>query len=400
MQSTIITEEIKAIVRKFADTPPEQIALKRDKQSEVPFAFIAQQIKGRSRIQKKLPSWHANEDVAFPKSLPLEQCSSEVAAMYKSELVEEGLVGVDLTGGFGVDARFFADKFSRFHYFEQDKDLAEIADWNFKCLGLGEKVKVGIGNGIELLDSVEGEIDFVFVDPARRDQRSMKVSAFEDCEPNLVEVWDALLAKARTVIVKASPGLDLSLGISQLRGVFEVHVLSVANECKELLFVARRGFEGKPCIHCVNILKSGERSVFSFSLDDEAKAKTVVGIPTKFLYEPNASIMKAGAFKTICGKYAVRALNPRTRLYCSNELIRDFPGKIFRINNIGSLTVGNAKRFFPKRKANVISRNSGMTAEDLRKKLKLKDGGSQFAIGATVSDVGRQLFACELVKVD
>ena len=401
MADLLITEEIKTFLAENGQRSPEEVALMAAKRPDLPMAFIAQQVKGRAKCARKLPSWAANEDVAFPKSLALEQCSSEAAARYKAGLVGTGKAAADLTGGFGVDGRFLADQFDRFWHFERDEELAAVVRHNYEVLGLAQKVQVRPQDGVAGLRALPERLDLIYLDPARRDERSYRVSALEDCEPNAVAVWEELLWRAERVMLKASPGLDVSLALSQLSSVAEVHVLSLGNECKELLFLAQRDFRGEPRIHCVNIASENRLERFEFSLPEEAALEAVVGIPSTYLYEPNASILKAGAFKSVANRYGVRALNPRTRLYCSAaERVAGFPGRVFAIEGKGALNAKVARRLFPDQRANVISRNSGMPAEELKRKLKLKDGGERFAIGAAVSGIGRQLFACRLVNVE
>ncbi|EDY81564.1 hypothetical protein VDG1235_1182 [Verrucomicrobiia bacterium DG1235] len=394
----MLSPEIKEFIAKNAKRAPEQLALLAGKYPELPMPFIAQQVKGRARMRSKLPSWHGNEDVVFPKSLALEQCTSEAVARLHGELAGRGIAAFDMTGGFGVDARFVAEGFDRLIYCERDRELAEIAASNFQTFGLGEKVETACGDGLELLRSYEGGLDLIFVDPARRDSRQFKVSELEGCEPNILEIWDELLDRAERVAVKVSPGLDVSSVLADLSGIESLYVISLENDCKELFFIARKGFEGEARIHSVNIRKDGSRDELSFHLSEEKESDGDYAAPGKYLYEPNASIMKAGAFKTVSEKWGLSALNPRTRLYGSDELIADFQGRVYEIIDQVPIGAKETKRLFPKKKANVISRNSGMSAEELRKKLGLKEGGDLFAIGAAVTGVGRRLYACKLVQ--
>lgn len=365
---------------------------------DLPMPFIAQQVKGRARSRSKLPSWHANEDVVFPKSLALEQCTSEVVARFRAGLLEAGKAAFDITGGYGVDARFLAEKFDRYHYHERDEELAEIAAANFGVFGLGEKVIASRSDGAKRLKAFEGNLDLIFVDPARRDSRSYRVSALEGCEPNILEHWDFLLSRSKRVAVKTSPGLDVSSLLTDLRGVEALYVISVENDCKELFAIACKGFEGEARIHCVNIRRTGAVQELAFLLSEEKELDGEFAAPGQYLLEPNASIMKAGGFKAVSKKWNLKALNPRTRLYGCEQPPEDFQGRVFEI--VGDVPIGGkeVKKLFPKKKANVISRNSGMTAEELRKKLGLKEGGDLFAVGAAVSGVGRRLFACKLVR--
>ncbi len=394
----MLSPEIKEFIDTNAKRSPEELALLAGRYPELPMPFIAQQVKGRMRTRSKLPSWHENEDVVFPKSLALEQCTSEAVARYRSGIVGSGKTAFDITGGFGVDARFLAENFESYLYHERDAELAEVAAENFETFGLADKVVTRQGDGLQALKAYEGDLDLIFVDPARRDSRSYRVSALEGCEPNILEEWDFFLSRASRVAVKTSPGLDVSSVLSDLAGVESVHVISVENDCKELFVVARNGFEGEARIHCVNIRKNGEADELSFFLSEEKEAESEFTAPGKYLLEPNSSIMKAGGFKAVANKWNLKALNPRTRLYGCEEPPEDFQGRVFEI--VGDVPIGGkeVKKLFPKKKANVISRNSGMTAEELRKKLGLKEGGELFAIGAAVTGVGRRLYACKLVR--
>lgn len=364
----------------------------------LPMPFIAQQVKGRMRSRSKLPSWHENPDTVFPKSLALEQCTSEAVAQFRSGLIEPGKRAFDLTGGFGVDARFLAERFDNYMYHERDGELTGIAAENFRTFGLSDKVQTFHADGIESLKAFDGELDFIFIDPARRDSRSYRVSALEGCEPNILEEWDFLLSRAKRVGVKTSPGLDVSSVLSDLAGIESIHVISVENDCKELFVVARKGFQAEACIHCVNIRKGGSVDEISFYLSEEKEADGEFAAPSKFLLEPNSSIMKAGGFKAVSNKWSIKALNPRTRLYGCDEAPEGFQGRVFEILDDVPIGDKDIKKLFPKKKANVISRNSGMTAEELRSKLGLKEGGDLFAIGAAVSGVGRRLYVCKLVR--
>ncbi|MDQ8203246.1 hypothetical protein [Pelagicoccus sp. SDUM812003] len=398
MSQEIVTETLQRFVVENAGRSPSEIVLMKNLPDGVCPKFAAQQIKARQRMGKKLPSWLAEPRVAFPPSLSLEQCSSEIAARYKASIVQAGKTACDLTGGFGVDARFLAERFERLDYFERDAELAELVRWNASVFGLESTLQVCPESGLERFRDPSVRYDLTYLDPARRDQRSLKVSALEDCEPNVLEYWSDLLARSGRVMIKASPGLDISRALEQLPSVCEVHVVAVQNDCKELLLIGEEGFSGDARIHCVNIGPSLEEiDTLSFTLAEEGALEGKFDRPERYLYEPNAAIMKAGAFKTLSERIGLAALNPRTRLYGSYELFRGFPGRVFEIIGRGSLEPKSAKALFPKRKANVISRNSGMSAEEMRKKLKLKDGGELFAIGAAVTGVGRELFACRLV---
>lgn len=394
----ILCPKTKEFIANNAQRTPEELALMASKFPDLPMAFIAQQVKGRARVRSKLPSWFDDDEVVFPKSLALEQCTSEVVARYRASLFEPGGRAIDLTGGYGVDGRFLAEMFESYLHCERDSELSEIAEANFKQFGLGAKVRCVAGDGLETLRADDEPFDLVFVDPARRDERSFKVSALESCEPDIASLWRELLGRAKRVAVKTSPGLDISSVIQELPSIESIHVISVENDCKELFLQARRDFAGEARIFCINLRKDGSVDSLDFLLSDEKEGAVDFAPPSKYICEPNASIMKAGAFKSVSKKLCLKALNPRTRLYGADSIPDGFQGRVFEIVGEGAIGAKDAKRLFPKRKANVISRNSGLSAQELRKKLGLKDGGEFFAIGAAVTGVGRRLYACRLVK--
>ncbi|MEM9158235.1 MAG: class I SAM-dependent methyltransferase [Verrucomicrobiota bacterium] len=393
----LLTPEIKEFIAANRGVSAEDLALKAKKVSELPMAFIAQQVKGRAKIFRKLPSWFANEQVVFPKSLSLEQCSSEAAARYKAGLVE-GKSAIDLTGGYGVDTRFLCDRFEKVTHVERQGELTEIVRENALAFGIGETLECVEGDGLEILRERKGRFDLIYADPARRDDRSLKVSAFEDCEPNLIACWEELLERGSTVMVKASPGLDVSRGLEQLSGVFASHIVSVENECKEVLFLARQGSSDEPRIHCVNILKNGEVERFAFSMSEERALDGEYGALGRYLYEPNASVMKGGGFKSFAKEVGLPLASQRTRFLCGDALNEGFPGRVFEILDTANVGAKEAKGMFPGRKANVIARNCGMGAEELKKKLKLKDGGEWFAIGTTDWEGKRVLLKAKRVS--
>lgn len=392
-----LTPEIIALIREFHDESPESVALQSKRYPDLPMAFIAQQVKARQRIRKKLPSWHANDSIVFPSSLSLEQCSSEYAGNYKAGLLE-GVTIADLTGGYGVDAIAFSECFGTVFHIERDPELSKMVTQNVLALGKESTIATIAGDGIEWLKTYSDILDVVYLDPARRDNRSLKVSALADCEPNLELCWEMLLRKSRQVAVKLSPGLDVDSIIAHLSHVFEIHILSIENECKECFCIAKNGFEGEPKIICVNRQSDGEWVKFGFVRSEEKREKGVYAMYSKYLYEPNASIMKGGGFKSLGHKMGLSLLHPRTRFYTSDQFVEEFPGKAYEILDSGELQKKSASKLFPNGKANVIARNAGLSSPDLKRKLDLNDGGDLFAIGTT--DIGgkRRLLKCRKVE--
>ncbi len=392
-----LTPELKALIRKFRDESPESIALQSKRYPDLPMAFVAQQVKARQRIRKKLPSWHANEAIVFPNTLSLEQCSSEYAAEYKANLLQGRMIA-DLTGGFGIDAFAFSERFDQVFHIERDRDLSETVTQNAVALGKQSIVTVVHGDGIDWLNAYPNTLDVVYIDPARRDRRTLKVSALEDCEPDLKLHWKLLLRKSKRVAAKLSPGLDVDSIIAELPHVCEVHILSIENECKECFCIATREFEGEPQIVCSNRKSDGDWEYFEFARSEEKQTEGVYSMYSKFLYEPNASIMKGGGFKTLGKRMGLSLLHPRTRFYTSAKLVEGFPGKTFEILDSGELRKKSAAALFPEGKANVVARNVGLSSPELKQKLNLNDGGDLFAIGITDSEGRRRLLKCRKVE--
>ncbi|MCH6257403.1 class I SAM-dependent methyltransferase [Puniceicoccaceae bacterium K14] len=399
MCQQILTDSIKDFIREHAEADPSEIALKASRLPDIPANWVAQQIKGRQKAKSKLPSWFKNEDILFPPSISMEQCTSEVIAAFKCNLFQ-GQTVADLTGGFGIDCFHLAQSFDRVVYIERDKELSKTAARNFATLGVEHKIEIISGSSIEWLRTIQEPLDLIYVDPARRNSKGDKVSELESCEPNVLEHWDLLQSKAKQIAIKASPGLDIQLAIAQLKNVSKAYVLSHKNECKELLFICSSEAEKSPIIHCVDLLddKSEYYSKFDFTFEKEHGLQVQPAEVLQFLYEPNAAIMKGGGFKSVARKYGLYPLHPRTRLYTSDDQLKDFPGRVFEIEGQFPINRKELKEVFPNNKANIISRNCGLTPSELKKKLKLTDGGPAYAIATTLSNNKRAILKCSRLK--
>ena len=373
--------------------------------------FLARQTEGRKAMATKLPSWAENMSILFPVKISLEQCSSEATALYKASLVS-GESMVDLTGGFGVDCSFLSKKFSKIDYVEQNTELCEIAEHNFRVLGLN--IKVNNAESVEFLKAMPA-VSCIYIDPARRDVKGKKTADLSLCSPNLLEIRDILLEKCDSLLIKLSPMFDISSALEVFPECRQVHVVSVKNECKELLLLVEGGFCGETEIVCVDldelgisVQTSGEPSLLELSrvqpeitsvasnLKKEKGEIISYSSPKAYLYEPNASIMKAGLFKTVANRYNVQKLHPSTHLYTSEELVPDFPGRSFEIKKV---TKVQRKEIQDIEKANLSIRNFPGNVADLRKKLKLKDGGDTYIFACTLNDNSKVLIVTEKLGV-
>lgn len=348
-------------------------------------AFLLQQVEGWQRLRTKVPAWAAIDALCYPPRISIEQCSGEKSARYKAEVVRalfpEGAGSMaDLTGGLGIDFSFMAPAFRCATYVERDEGLCRLARHNFPLLGLPE-VQVVHGDAVRYLEAMK-PVDLLMLDPARRGSAGEKTVHMADCEPSVPALLPQLLAKARYVMVKLSPMLDISEALRELSPhVIEVHVVGASGECKDLLLVL--GIEATANPHIV-VMEGGTR--FSFTLADESAAKVSYALegPAAFLYEPGAAMMKAGAFRSIAQRLGVKKLHPNSHLYTSERLVPGFPGRSFRVERILGFSkreLGELRRNCPK--ANLAVRNFPAGVAELRKRLHLKEGGDVYIFATT-----------------
>lgn len=395
-----ISPETQAFIREHQADDVRTLALQSRKYPDVDMPTAITQIAGRQVAAEKIPSWKEIEDIWYPKHLSLEQCSSEITARYKARLLArlpKNESFADLTGGFGIDCSFLAAGFKSATYVERQEDLCEIAAHNIPILGLYQ-VNVRNEDGVSYLEAMS-PVDCIFLDPARRNEHGGKTVAISDCEPNVAELEDLLLSKASSVMVKLSPMLDLALALKELHHTREVHIISVNNECKELLLLLGQSLSENTVeipIHCINLSTKGEQH-FAFSREQEQRSEcTYTNTLGTYLYEPNASLLKAGAFRSISAAYSLKKLHPNSHLYTSETLIENFPGRTFRITNQYSFNKKEIKEGLSDlKKANITVRNFPATVAELRKRIKLTEGGDTYLFASTLNDGQKVLIRCE-----
>lgn len=392
------TLEEKAFVREHLREEVAALALRLGRFPYLNAARVLRQVAGYQAISKKVPTWAGNPDLVFSDSLPLEQCSSEATACYKASLLPVGVQSIaDLTGGLGVDFAFMAAGKSKALYVERREDLAAIAAHNFKALGL-EQAEVLQGDGPSLL---QGRFDLLYLDPARRDAKGGKVVALSDCEPDIGSIKSDLFKHAPLLLVKLSPMLDISLALQQLPETTQVHVVSVDGECKELLFMLEaENTLPEPRIYCVNLRGNGSTQTFSFTKSEEQKAVCrLASDPLQYLYEPNASVLKAGAFSLLTQAFDLHKLHSNSHLYTSETLIENFLGRCFSILSVFSAHPKDLKtHLVGLTQANITTRNYPESVADLRKRTKLKDGGDTYIFATTFKDERKVLIKCSKVQ--
>lgn len=427
-------------IRQHQDDDVRQLAFLGSKYPEVDMPFALDQIRGRKMARVKLPRWASLEGIIYPPHISMEQCSSESTALYKAELAgrllglpasssgiemkaENEIEFVDLTGGFGVDFSYIAARLGvKSMYVERQAHLCEAAKENFERLGLKNAI-VKNGDGIEVLHSFLSKKDdaasaddslgitydqprsllktnlglkIIFIDPARRDDAGNKVVSLKDCTPDVTVLQEEMLSKADYVIIKLSPMLDWHRAISELSHVREVHIISVNNECKELLLVlSARNMGENLRIYCIN----DAQSFVCDELDMESSQVKIASSTLEemqYLYEPNASLMKAGCFGVLSGRYDARMLSKNSHLFVSQAPIEAFPGRSFRIIAVSSFNKKELKRHLSGiTKANIATRNFPLSVAELRKRLKLKDGGETYIFATTLSDESHVLVITE-----
>lgn len=427
-------------IRQHQDDDVRQLAFLGSKYPEVDMPFALDQIRGRKMARVKLPRWASLEGIIYPPHISMEQCSSESTALYKAELAarllglpasssgtemkaENEIEFVDLTGGFGVDFSYIAARLGvKSMYVERQAHLCEAAKENFGRLGLKNAI-VKNGDGIEILHSFQPKkkdaasaddslgitydqprsllktnlgLKIIFIDPARRDDAGNKVVSLKDCTPDVTVLQEEMLSKADYVIIKLSPMLDWHRAISELSHVREVHIISVNNECKELLLVlSARNMGENLRIYCIN----DAQSFVCDELDMESSSVKIAPSTLEemqYLYEPNASLMKAGCFGVLSERYDARMLSKNSHLFVSQAPIAAFPGRSFRIIAVSSFNKKELKRHLSGiTKANIATRNFPLSVAELRKRLKLKDGGETYIFATTLSDESHVLVITE-----
>lgn len=376
------------------------LALRQSRYPDVDIPYAVRQIAAWQTACRKLPLWSSTEGIEFPVHLSMEQCSSQLTAEYKATLPfplptfpygedsrQDGSRGesmTDLTAGFGVDAVMLGRMFGHLNYVERDEALCEIARGNLPLLGIKD-FSVLNADAMEVLQTLPHQA-LIFLDPARRDEHGGKTVQINDCTPDITLMQDMLLERADMVMVKLSPMLNISSILYELKCVAEVHIVSVDNECKELLVVMRKDSTTPVRITGVNLKSNGERQSFSFLHSEEREAEchyTSTITEGCYLYEPNVSMMKAGCFKLLAQTYGITKLHPSSHLYTSSEFLPDFPGRSFRIKCVCGM---KDKQLRQVKKANLTVRNFPMTVAELRKKLKISEGGNEYLFATTLAD--------------
>ncbi|MBF0695625.1 MAG: class I SAM-dependent methyltransferase [Flavobacterium sp.] len=391
MDQRILSKNVQRFITSNLTSDISKLALTKNPFPEIDYKVILNQIVAKSKAKEKLPTWFNCDDIYYPEKLSIEQTSSEITAGFKSNLVS-GRSLIDLSGGFGVDDYYFSKKIENVAHCEYDIDLSAIVCHNFQVMKI-DNISTYAGDSLEILKNLNQKWDWIYVDPARRHNHKGKVFMMSDCIPNVPELLPTYFNYSDNILMKTAPLLDISAGLRELPNVKSIHVVAVNNEVKELLWTLSKSFNGDPIITCVNITQDeSERLVFNPSTVGISK----YSLPKKYVYEPNAAIMKAGAFAAISEIFGIEKLHQHSHLFTSDELI-DFPGRRFLVENIVEYNKAEMK-LFSKQRMNVTTRNFPETVEEIRKKWKILDGGKCYSFFTTDIDNRKIVLLCTKIQ--
>ncbi|PWH81958.1 SAM-dependent methyltransferase [Algibacter marinivivus] len=378
MNKNILHTEIQDFINTNINSDLNSLLLKGFTFPNIESKTIIEQIEAKKRSKTKLSTWFLTKNIYYPNKLNIEQTSSEVTANYKSELIEGDSI-IDLTGGFGVDCFYFSKQFKSVIHCEINETLSEIVNHNYKQLNI-DNVTTIQADGISYLKNSNKTFDWIYIDPSRRHDSKGKVFFLKDCLPNVPQHLDLLFKHSKNIMIKTSPLLDISVGISELKHVKTIHVVAINNEVKELLWVLEADFSDEISIKTINIKKETNEA-FKFHLNEEKQTEAKYSLPLTYLFEPNSAVLKAGAFNQISKQLNLDKLNKHSHLYTSNQFI-DFPGRSFKIEDIVPYNKKILKRLAIK-KANITTRNFPETVQQIRTKFKISDGGNIYLFFTT-----------------
>jgi len=377
LNTTILNKEVQQFINANLKSDITKLILKGSPFEEISIQDIAEQIISKSKCESKLQTWFKTPTIYFPNKLNIEQTSSEITANYKANLVSGNSL-IDITGGFGVDAYYFSQKVKNVIHCEINEDLSKIVTHNFEQLKT-KNIETIVGDGLEYLEKSISKFDWIYSDPSRINDVKGKVFLLEDCLPNIPNNLELLFKKSNHILIKVSPILDLKSAINELKFVKEIHIVAIENEVKELLFILEKNHNKQTDIKTINFNKTNIQQ-FNFKLYSVVSA--TYSEPKKYLFEPNAAILKSGAFQKISVKLNVDKLHQHSHLYTSENLI-DFPGRSFEIKHIIPYNKKELTKLIPSKKANITTRNFPETVIQIRKKINFKDGGNLYLFFTT-----------------
>lgn len=388
MNPDILHPNVQQFISDNLNTDISKLIFKGSPFDTVSVQELATQIVSKKKCEKKLPTWFHTENIYYPAKVNIEQTSSEITAAYKSSIITGDSV-IDITGGFGVDTYYFSKKLKKATHCEIDANLSTIVNNNYQQFKI-EGIQLISGDGIDYLKKTAKKYDWIYIDPSRRDSVDRKVFLLKDCLPNIPENLEFLFSKSNNILIKNSPILDISKTLDELNFVKEIHVVAVANEVKELLFILEKNYKENIQIKTINYHKN---SIQKFDFQYLKNSTSNYSEPKKYIYEPNTAILKSGGFHEISVRFNVEKLHPHSHLYTSDILIY-FPGRTFFVEDSCAYNKKEIKKFVKENKANITTRNFPETVSQIRKKTKIKDGGSQYLFFTTLKNENLKVLIC------
>lgn len=388
MNLAILNPEVQKYINDNLNINIAKLAFKGSPFDTISTQELITQVVNKKKSEKKLPTWFKNQNIIYPEKMNLEQTSSEVTAKYKSSIISGDSI-IDITGGFGVDCFYFAKKFKNVVHCELNTNLSTIVNSNYQQLKISN-IATYSGDGIEYLKSRNKKFDCIYIDPSRRDLSKNKVFLLKDCLPNVPKNLELLFSKTKNILIKNSPILDISQTIKKLKFVKEIHIVAVDNEVKELLFLLEKSYTKTIEIKTINLRKN-KTQLFDFQYKKQKKSN--YSEPKKYLYEPNSAILKSGGFHEISNHFNLEKLHPHSHLYTSDKQVK-FPGRTFLVDHICNYNKKEIKKYLKENKANITTRNFPETVAKIRKKTKIKEGGSQYLFFTTLLDNNYKVLVC------
>ena len=391
MNTEILNPEVQQFITDNLHEDVSKLLFKGSPFETVSIQELVIQIVSKKKCEKKLQNWYQTENIYYPPKVHIEQTSSEITAAYKSSLVSGHSI-IDITGGFGVDCYYFSKKFKKVTHCELDTNLSTIVKNNYQQLKI-DNINSVSGDGIDFLKNYESKFDWIYIDPSRRDAINQKVFLLKDCLPNVPENLELLFSKSNQILIKNSPILDISKTIKELRFVKEIHIIAIHNEVKELLFILEKDYEKTIQIKTINHTKKNTQ-LFDFQyLRSNSSNYTE---PKKYIYEPNSAILKSGGFHEVSAQLNLEKLHQHSHLYTSEKHV-EFPGRTFLVKDTCSYNKKEIKKILKDNKANITTRNFPETVAQIRKKTKIKDGGSNYLFFTTVNNNKHIVLICSQV---
>lgn len=375
-------------IKKNEQSDISSLLLGKNRYPDIDVSLAAKCIQGRRVIKEKVPLWYDHPGIIYSDSLPLEQCSSQITAIHKQNYIPEGGFVADLTGGFGIDSYFISQKCSTLHYYERNRELTEIAIKNFSELGAGNITVKNSEVTPDILKEIpDNYYHLIYIDPARRGKKGERLFSMKDCEPDMTLLQDQLLRISPKILVKLSPMADITTVFNELRHCKHLDIISVNNECKELLLLIERGFEGITSIDAIDLYNN---TTLSFNREREHNAKVTFTAPEEirgYIYEPNSSILKGGAFKYTSEKFGIKKISKDTHFYIHPDKIENFPGRIGEVLDVidfSKKSLQKVEKEYPS--CSVVARNFPIKTEELKKRVKCTESKEIKGLFTTLND--------------